>query len=89
MEIYSSIYNYCSRNDKLLKQYQNCTCLYCGQNFNYNLINEWIDDKDIKTAICPYCHIDSVVPTEVNNGSFNYQMTEYIRNVIKNIYFGG
>ena len=44
-------------------------------------------DKNDKTAICPYCNIDSVVPTEVNNNVDKYVLTKEMQEEIKNIYF--
>ena len=84
---YEIIYTYCNENKKLLKRYKMCTCLYCGTTFEYNLIKDWINDKNDKTAICPYCNIDSVVPTEVNNNVDKYVLTKEMQEEIKNIYF--
>jgi len=88
MNIYELIYTYCSSNKELLKRYKNCTCLYCGKTFIYEDINSWIDDRNDKTAICPYCNIDSVVPTMVNNGIDKYKITKELQEKIKKIYFG-
>ncbi len=89
MEIHDLIYSYCNKNKKLLKRYKDCTCLYCGKSFNYKEINAWIDDRDEKTAVCPYCSIDSIVPTEVDNGIDKYKISKEIQEKIKKIYFGG
>ncbi len=67
MVIYNLIYTYCTKNKELLKRYKKCTCLYCGKTFDYKKIIEWIDNGK-NTAVCPYCCVDSVVPTEVDNG---------------------
>lgn len=87
MEINETIYTYCNRNKKLLKRYENCTCLYCGRSFDYKEINLYTDDN--QTAICPFCHIDSVVPTKVDNGVDKYKITKEIQEKIKKFYFGG
>jgi len=68
---------------------KNCTCLYCGKSFNYKKINVWVNDRNEKTAICPYCNIDSIVPSEVDSGVNKYKISKEIRKKIKNIYFGG
>lgn len=85
---YETIYTYCSENQELLERYKNCTCLYCGKKFEYNFIEEWINDKNAKTAICPYCNIDSVVPTKVNNNVDKYVLNKKMQEEIKRIYFG-
>lgn len=43
-----------------------CVCFYCGKRFNALEIEEWIQDKKGNTAICPYCNIDSVIPTFID-----------------------
>lgn len=37
-----------------------CGCFYCKQTFSASEIDRWIDDG--KTALCPKCGIDSVLP---------------------------
>ncbi len=44
-----------------LKTSSKCGCFYCGRIYNPQEIEEWIDDKDGPTALCPYCGIDSVL----------------------------
>ena len=41
-----------------------CGCFYCCRIFPPSEISEWVDDGDTdscKTALCPYCGIDSVI----------------------------
>ena len=38
---------------------EKCVCYCCSSKFNKNEIEEWVDDE--QTAICPRCHIDSVI----------------------------
>jgi hypothetical protein len=40
-----------------------CGCFSCGRVYMPADITEWTD-KD-NTAICPHCHIDSVIPENV------------------------
>lgn len=37
-------------------------CVACLQQIAANGVQHWIDDADGKTAICPHCGIDAVVP---------------------------
>lgn len=36
-----------------------CGCFYCLKIYSPSEINEWWDNE--KTAVCPYCGIDSVI----------------------------
>ena len=36
-----------------------CGCFYCLKIFNPTEITDWCDNE--KTAICPYCGIDSII----------------------------
>lgn len=87
MDIYKLIYSYCYENKKLLKRYKACTCLYCGHTFSYINIKNWVIDKFNDTAICPFCGIDAVVPSEVHNNVDNYKLTKELQQKIKELYF--
>lgn len=69
-----SIHQFSTRNRVLLAQSEFAGCFYCGTRFAPTEITEWIDlpagdDSDDErlergvTALCPYCGIDSVLPT--------------------------
>ncbi len=59
MQDYIEAHNYCSDHKKKLIKDKKCGCFYCLTIFNPQEITEWIDDD--KTAVCPYCDIDSVI----------------------------
>lgn len=42
-----------------------CSCYSCLRTFPVSEIVEWID-KGGTTAVCPHCHVDSLLPGEVN-----------------------
>lgn len=44
--------------EQLLKV-SKCGCFYCLKIFNPKEIKKWCDSE--KTAICPYCGIDSII----------------------------
>jgi len=48
-------------NESSLKKDGLCGCFYCLKIFNPNEITEWTDDEPSKTALCPYCGIDSII----------------------------
>ncbi len=83
------IYTYVFENEEFLQRYQNCICLYCGKTFIYKKIKEWINDRNGKTAICPFCHVDAVVALEVSNKEDYFKFNEEIQKKIKNKYLGG
>ena len=55
-------HRYCTANEGLLSESTVCGCFYCLKVFAPSEIENWINDRDGKTAICPYCSIDSVRP---------------------------
>jgi len=55
----------CTDNKPALKENGVCGCFCCCNVFDYDSINEWIDDK--LTALCPRCGVDSVLPTDDKN----------------------
>lgn len=55
-------HEYSSYNYEALKSDTACGCFYCGEIFNSAEINDWTLEPDgSKTALCPYCGIDSVI----------------------------
>lgn len=53
-------HRYCTNNRESLKKDSVCGCFYCLKIFSPTEITEWIKDAN-KTALCPYCEIDSVI----------------------------
>lgn len=84
---YDIITSYCFANRKLLKRYKDCICLFCGKEFYYTKISQWVNDEPEITAICPFCGIDSVVPKEVHNKVDNFTVTKELQESIKKYYF--
>jgi len=54
-------HEHCTSNESALKKDDLCGCFYCLKIFDQNEILEWIDDESGKTAMCPYCGIDSII----------------------------
>lgn len=61
-KIYSKAHRLSSNNKTLLMNSEYCGCFYCIKIFNYYDINEWRTDSIDKTALCPHCQVDSVIP---------------------------
>lgn len=47
------------KTKSIIKDSTKCACYYCLQEFNFNEIIEFIDNKE--TPVCPNCGIDSVL----------------------------
>lgn len=53
----------CFKNWRLLKKSKNCGCFYCLRVFKASEVAEWCTELDRRrTALCPHCGIDSVIP---------------------------
>lgn len=56
-----------------------CGCFYCEQTYSPQEIEEWIDEKNGETAICPKCGIDSVLSSKfpITDKVFLDEMNKY------------
>lgn len=54
---------YSSNNKKLINSSNKCYCFYCKNTINKEDIKKYIDDD--KTAMCPKCDIDSIIPDSI------------------------
>lgn len=70
----------CSYNKEQLFKSEKCGCFYCLEIFDPKLILDWCDDE--KTAICPYCGIDSIIYE-----SKAYHITKEFLNQMKEYWF--
>lgn len=59
-DLHITAHQFCKHNQKALAASQLCGCFYCCKIYLPMQIKEWCD-KSNQTAICPYCHIDSVI----------------------------
>lgn len=70
-------------NEKELNSSNKCGCFYCLKIYNTNKIKEWIEENSgNKTALCPYCEIDSVIAE-----SDEYELCEELLKYMYNIWF--
>ena len=52
-------------NEDEMQRYIMCACFSCGKKFLTSDICDWvIEDDGKKTAICPYCDSDTVIPDD-------------------------
>ena len=60
---YHEAHEACFKNWRLLKKSKMCGCFYCLETYPASEVVDWCDEKDRRrTALCPYCGIDSVIP---------------------------
>jgi hypothetical protein len=65
------IHRFCTRNRELLARSAKAGCFYCNTIFPSSEISTWIPEVDSRTrelgagvtAACPYCAVDSVLPS--------------------------
>lgn len=60
------LHGFSSRNEFLLDVSETCGCFYCEKIYDPDEIYDWIVEYNSpstdRTAMCPYCGIDSVIP---------------------------
>lgn len=73
------------KNFKAIQQSKKCGCYYCKKIFDATEIDEWVTENDDgqKTALCPYCGIDSVIQ------DFNVNVTPELLTKMNEEWFGG
>ncbi len=60
MNILRAAHKHCTANRETLMASDCAGCFYCLAVFDPKEITEWIDKG--KTALCPHCGIDSLIP---------------------------
>lgn len=83
MKDYIVAHNFAVNNYEDLKKNQKCGCFYCTRIFDSAEINDWIIERNMqKTAVCPYCEIDSVI-----GESSGYPITKDFMEKMKEYWF--
>ena len=59
-KIYKQAHDCSIRNKEQLEKSEKCGCFNCGKIFSPSEITDYVSDGE-PTALCPYCHIDSVI----------------------------
>lgn len=68
---YDKVHDESGWHEEAILQSKICGCFYCLSIFPPNEINEWVEEREDcprgpgKTAICPKCGIDSVLPNTI------------------------
>jgi hypothetical protein len=56
------IHAFSYENEQAVLSSQKCGCFYCQKIFDRDSITEWIGDGKTRTAICPHCGVDAILP---------------------------
>jgi len=57
----TEIHKLCFENEARLKVAKKAGCFDCVSIFSTSEVNQWIDDKLFRTALCPKCFTDAVL----------------------------
>ncbi|WP_223702140.1 cytoplasmic protein [Sutcliffiella deserti] len=77
---FDQAHRFSSLHRKELEKDKVCGCFYCLKIFSPSEIHEWCDDG--RTALCPYCGIDSVI-----GESSGYSVTEEFLEGMHKVWF--
>lgn len=69
------------QNKPALENTNICGCFHCLKIFHPDEIEEWMDDSP-DTAVCPFCHMDSVIGENAG-----FPITEEFLKQMKNKWF--
>jgi hypothetical protein len=58
--VLEALHRQCSDHRQAIEGADRCGCFYCERTFASSEIDVWVDHD--RTALCPHCGIDSVVP---------------------------
>ncbi len=73
-------------NEELVKRSNICGCFYCGKIFKSTEVTDWCNDANARTAICPYCCIDSVLQESLDG---SYELNKELLFEMNKRWFGG
>lgn len=70
-------------NEASIRKSKECLCFHCNNLFPPSEIQDWVNDAHGRTALCPYCRIDSVIGDEAG-----YPFTEKFILAMNGYWFG-
>ncbi len=83
---YKTLHDLSYMNEYLIKQVKHCGCYYCMNIFKSSEIENWVNDGESRTAICPYCCIDSVLQESIDK---TYELSYDLLKKMNDIFFNG
>ena len=87
---YTKIHRHCGWHEEEVKKSKLCGCFSCLKLFPSSEVVEWIEESETcprgpgKTAVCPNCEIDAVLPE-----SDEYEFSQEFINDMGREFFGG
>lgn len=82
MKIAIALANRSIYNEERLRNAEKCGCYHCTTIFRPAEITEWTDKSyEFRTAICPYCGIDSVIDCNIMD-NFSREALECFRQIM-------
>ena len=85
---FKQIHSECGWHEEAIQKSNVCGCFYCLSTFPPSEIEEWVDEPEDcprgpgRTAICPKCGIDAVLPE-----SEHYKLTEELLEAMNKVWF--
>ncbi len=73
----------CGTNQATLEKSSLAGCCYCKKIFSALSVEDWIDDRNQKTALCPTCSIDAVI-----GDASGVEITPEFLNAMHEMWFG-
>ena len=70
-------------NEESIRKSKECLCFHCNNLFPPSEIQDWVNDAHGRTALSPYCRIDSVIGDEAG-----YPFTEKFILAMNGYWFG-
>lgn len=55
-------HKYARAHEYMIARSETCGCFSCGRIFPSCEIEDWMKDEDGRTAICPHCFVDAILP---------------------------
>jgi len=68
---FKKVHDQCGWHEDAIRRSKICGCFYCLSIFSPDEITEWIEESEDcprgagKTAVCPKCDIDAVLPDTI------------------------
>lgn len=83
---YEALHKLSFENEELVRKSKICGCFYCGRIFKSAEVIDWCEDENARTAVCPYCDIDSVLQESLDG---SYELNKDLLFEMNLIWFDG
>ncbi len=69
---YPEVFKHTANNEMDILKSKKCSCLFCRQTYDARKVNDWSNDDNGVTALCPECGMDAVVG-DASGFSFDHE----------------